>query len=291
MMCSKPYRKNGAEFGCGQCMPCRLNRRRAWTLRLMLEQSVYKETMIVTLTYDDEHLESNSLCKTDYRKFLKRLRKHVSPKRIKYFVAGEYGSKTMRPHFHMALFGLTVNFVGLCMRKKLNSLNLYPTEVKQFTKIWGKGDVHFAESNINYLSYIASHMAKGITDKRVFEEKGLTPEFLSSSKGLGWRFLELTVVPWMFTKEGCKYIAETGDVPHTVRIDNRIWALDRFLKGKLRESVGMPRQAPEQTIYKYQLKRELNIERVGDKYLVQKRATDKLKAEQSARLSKIRRAL
>ena len=41
---------------------------------------------------------------TDVQKFLKRLRKAYRGK-LRYFVAGEYGEQTARPHYHMILYG------------------------------------------------------------------------------------------------------------------------------------------------------------------------------------------
>ena len=92
-------------FGCGQCIPCRINRKRLWTHRLMLESFSHSDATFVTLTYDPEKYSGESLRPEDVTKFLKRLRRKLEPKKLRYYLVGEYGDKTGRPHYHIALFG------------------------------------------------------------------------------------------------------------------------------------------------------------------------------------------
>jgi hypothetical protein len=66
--------------------------------------------MFLTLTYDTAHVPITekgymTLCKSDVQLFLKRLRKSLPESKIKYYAVGEYGGKTMRPHYHLILFG------------------------------------------------------------------------------------------------------------------------------------------------------------------------------------------
>ena len=59
----------------------------------------------VTLTYDEKHLpKDGSLCLEHVQLFLKRLR-FGSAFPLRYFLCGEYGEKTSRPHYHICLFG------------------------------------------------------------------------------------------------------------------------------------------------------------------------------------------
>ena len=76
MMCRRPHIKNGATFGCGQCMPCRINKRRTWAHRIMLEALVSSSASFLTMTYDDEHLpDGGSLELRDVQLYWKSLRK------------------------------------------------------------------------------------------------------------------------------------------------------------------------------------------------------------------------
>jgi hypothetical protein len=100
---------------CGKCLACRIAYRRMWSTRLYHEVGYHDDSSFVTLTYSDSHLPVNcSLRLTDLQLFFKRLRvnikRHPDPRlrntRIKYYACGEYGDLTLRPHYHMILFGL-----------------------------------------------------------------------------------------------------------------------------------------------------------------------------------------
>ena len=99
---------------CGKCGACKFNRRMEWSFRLAIELRYAHTADFLTLTYSDEIVPKNSfgiptLKKADYRDFLKRLRKFNDgnkKSRIRYYVVGEYGTETHRPHYHMVLFNL-----------------------------------------------------------------------------------------------------------------------------------------------------------------------------------------
>lgn len=91
---------------CGQCMRCRLAKVLDWRTRLVCEAAMHERSSFVTLTYSDEHLpEDYGLNPRHVQLFLKRLRKQLHPHTIRFFAAGEYGSKTFRPHYHLLIFG------------------------------------------------------------------------------------------------------------------------------------------------------------------------------------------
>lgn len=89
--------------GCGKCLPCLSNKRQDWIFRLEQEHKVSSSAMFVTLTYHPKFLP-DGLSKTHVQKYLKRLRKRDTSNRIRYYLVGEYGSKTGRPHYHILLF-------------------------------------------------------------------------------------------------------------------------------------------------------------------------------------------
>lgn len=91
---------------CGSCIGCQLDRAQDWTTRLAQELHFHADASFCTLTYADEWLPPNhSLSVRHVQLFIKRLRRAIHPKRISYFVAGEYGEKTLRPHYHAIIFG------------------------------------------------------------------------------------------------------------------------------------------------------------------------------------------
>lgn len=97
----------GLKVPCGRCMACRVSRREEWILRLTHELESWSSCIFLTLTYDDEHLPPNkSLVKRDVQLFLKKLRRAIHPRKVKYFCTGEYGDEKKRPHYHLIIFGL-----------------------------------------------------------------------------------------------------------------------------------------------------------------------------------------
>lgn len=88
---------------CGKCFECLSRKSKEWSFRIMNECSLYNDNCFVTLTYNNEN-NPVTLVKRDYQLFLKRLRKHIAPTKIRYFMCGEYGKKHLRPHYHMIIF-------------------------------------------------------------------------------------------------------------------------------------------------------------------------------------------
>lgn len=90
---------------CGRCVGCRLDRASSWAVRCQHEASLYDGNSFVTLTYDDDFLPvDGSLRYRDVQLFLKRLRRMMSPVRVRFFCGGEYGELNGRPHYHLLLF-------------------------------------------------------------------------------------------------------------------------------------------------------------------------------------------
>ena len=90
---------------CGRCVGCRIDNKRSWAIRAMHEASLSPDNCFITLTYDDDHVpEGHTLRKTDFQKFLKRMRYRYGS--FSYMLVGEYGPTTLRPHAHALIFGL-----------------------------------------------------------------------------------------------------------------------------------------------------------------------------------------
>ena len=93
------------QLPCGKCLGCRLERSRQWAMRCMHEASLYERNCFITLTYNDAHLPANrNLEYSDFQKFMKRFRKRFPSTKIRFYMAGEYGEKFGRPHFHACIF-------------------------------------------------------------------------------------------------------------------------------------------------------------------------------------------
>lgn len=231
MLCARPFQAGaGQEFGCGQCMPCRVNKRRMWTARILLEQTQHDSSSFVTLTYADP--PPHELQPRDCQLFMKRLRKRLDFS-IRFFLVGEYGDKTFRPHYHAAIFGLDPGFSPWV------------------NEAWGKGFIHVGELNASSAAYLAGYCTKKMTSPEDPRLGGRRPEFSRMSIGIGAPAIP-SLAHGYVQKDGSKWLLQDGDVSPAVRIGGKLYPLGRTLRSKLREQVGwaptMPSDVREASI-------------------------------------------
>lgn len=183
---------------CGRCYPCKMRRVSAWSFRLMKEADRSRSAFFVTLTYDNDHVPiSNngfmSLRKRDVQLFLKRLRYYNSDNSkwpLKYYLAGEYGSDTMRPHYHIILFNCTLeNLIGLKYENAYVYGNLLLDGKDQYDcDSWPCGHItvgDFSQGSVGYtLKYICKDSLVG-----KFERDDRVKEFSIMSKRIGDNYL------------------------------------------------------------------------------------------------------
>lgn len=114
---------------CGNCFACINMHRYKWVKRCLIEKNNWDFCYFITLTYADENLTYDDrgvavLNIRDIQRFVKYLRFEIKPEKLKYLVAGEYGSQTGRPHYHMILFTnykLDLKFLKYSKVEGLNS--------------------------------------------------------------------------------------------------------------------------------------------------------------------------
>lgn len=151
-------RRDGMELPCGRCVGCKMDRARAWSIRVMHEAQLYDSNLFVTLDYAPESLpKSLSLEYPHFQKFMRRLRRRmpgVSPSPvgtypIRFFCAGEYGEKFQRPHWHAVLFN--------CYFK--DSVRLFNGTSRSATaeSVWEHGNVVIGEVTAASAAYVAGY--------------------------------------------------------------------------------------------------------------------------------------
>lgn len=166
---------------CGRCIGCRLERARQWAVRLMHEAKMHDDNYFASFTYDDKNLpKGRTLLVDDCQLFFKRFRKAISPIRIKFFMAGEYGEEGGRPHYHAIIFGYSFPDKVL-----LESRGEYPEWTSPLLmKAWGKGAVHLGTVTFDSACYVANYATKKITgEKAAAHYQGRKPEFCLMSRG------------------------------------------------------------------------------------------------------------
>ena len=188
------------ELPCGQCIGCRLERSRQWAMRCLHESSLYDSNAFITLTYDDAHFPpGGSLVYSDFQKFMKRLRKMFPDYRIRFYMGGEYGETTARPHYHACLFGF--DFPDKKLFKNTSSgFRLYTSSILE--RLWPFGMSCIGDVSFQSAAYIARYCVQKVTGQlaeshyRVITEDGeiidREPEFnhMSLKPGFGAEWLK-----------------------------------------------------------------------------------------------------
>lgn len=243
MLCKALVESKGTVHPCGQCLFCRINKKRDWISRLLLEAASHEKNQFWTLTYEDTalptatppvggtdaarkaHLQQltggrhlavgsqpGTLFKPDLAKFFKRYRKNYGE--FRYYAVGEYGEKLGRPHYHVLAFGTDL-------------------PLPELQRTWGLGAVHIGDVESASIQYCVEYALK--TDKaQSLIDLRRQPEFavMSRNPGIGsyaigeFRQAILRSEP-----------LPTGEllIPDTFRVLGREYAVPRFIRNELEE--------------------------------------------------------
>lgn len=239
MMCHNPYTTaSGQAYGCGQCLSCRINRRRIWAHRIKLECKEYKENAFVTLTYAQRFPEDMSLRPKRLKRFtdlLNHRSKRLLGSKMRYFAVGEYGDEGMRPHFHLVLFGYPAceRWPTPRLRPKYNKCCAHCDFIGD---IWPEGRIQVEPMSDGLAHYIGGYVTKKLTDKSDLRLNGTYPEFARPSKGIGKGAMhDVADVILRY------YDMSTGamDVPVALNHGRKAEPLGRYLRQQLRKMTGV----------------------------------------------------
>jgi hypothetical protein len=192
---------------------------------MCLEAMSHERNSFVTLTYDEKnHPRDGSLNPEDVTRFLKRFRKRIDPGRVRYYLVGEYGDVSWRPHYHIAFFGQGVERLG------------------EIEESWPYGFVSVGDLNAKSASYICGYVIKKLTKPDDPRLEGKYPEFarMSRNPGIGVPAIEGIREQLQRTDGlGERFFTEDGDVPTSLGLDDKTFPLGRFLRQKLRDVIDL----------------------------------------------------
>lgn len=173
---------------CGGCAGCRLKRSREWAVRCSHEASLWPENSFITLTYDDDNLpHDRSLDKKYFQDFMKRFRKELEPRKVRYMACGEYGDSFGRPHYHFICFNYDPrNYARYDESGR-------PLEKDLLQNAWSQGFVNVRDFNFERAQYVAKYIMKKLGGKegeKVYLDAGILPEFalMSRMPGIGYEY-------------------------------------------------------------------------------------------------------
>lgn len=211
-MCLSPIVLKERTVPCGKCVECLNRRQRDWTVRLNVEFSNSSSCCFFTLTYRDTDVPIDDgykvLCKRDIQLFIKRLRRAIEPHRIRFFVCGEYGPSTLRPHYHGIIFN-------------------YPKDI-DFSALlhscWHHGFTSVSPVTPSRISYVAKYCT-GVDYLPIYlRTKSRRPFILCSRRpAIGSQYLNVSVI---------SYHRETLSTVIRHR-DGRLSALPRYYRDRI----------------------------------------------------------
>lgn len=193
---------------CGKCPLCRRRYRRDWACRCIAEAQISNGGTFLTLTCSDDSLDETfpggSLDHRPFQLFMKRLRKRESEMvkladgdyNLRFFMCGEYGEKSRRPHYHVVIFGFTFPgwyFVG----KSKSGQPLFSSALLDDLRCVDGREVFGPVSNFSPVSPADISYTVGYVDKKLarssgeYASLGLSPEYVKMSRrpGIGEVFL------------------------------------------------------------------------------------------------------
>lgn len=161
----KAINNSPMEIPCNNCMGCKLERSRQWSIRMMHEARYHSENCFITLTYDDGNIpQSYGLDLRHWQLFMKRLRRSLSQK-IRFFACGEYGDLNGRPHYHAIIFNYDPRDKILAGRSPSGEL-IYSSEA--LSGLWGLGYANAQAVTHKSCAYVARYVTKKIKNSDTF---------------------------------------------------------------------------------------------------------------------------
>ena len=230
--CKRAITVQGEMKPCGQCMFCRVNQQRNWQGRILLEMSTTtSQCWFLTLSIENAHIPTICTAEGEYvqtvhkpqlKAYLARATQNAGP--FRYYAVAEYGSDTMRAHYHMAIFPRN------------------DAQIDIITDQWGLGNVETTPLGIERAAYLVGYALKKLTnpkDERL--RSGQSPEWRESSRAppLGYA-AALAIADRYREGHGAKILAERGDVERTFRIARKVLPLAPQLLTVIRRQLGIP---------------------------------------------------
>lgn len=173
------------QLPCGKCLACKENARRDWALRCVEELKESSTGYFVTLTYEEGKAKTKrtpwneyqtTLDKKDIQLFLKRLRKKTKNK-IRFFMCGEYGEKSLRAHYHMLLYNIPEEWIEI-RGGRLQS--------KIIEETWGLGQISIGTITAASAAYVRQYTAKKQKeDLNFYEAYNLPKPYINMSRKPG----------------------------------------------------------------------------------------------------------
>jgi len=205
---------------CGKCTACLKRRASQWVFRLKQEERIAHTAVFMTYTYNEMTVPNTlngflTLDRSHHSLYMKRLRKQLNKEKrldqkhpLKYYMVGEYGSKTERPHYHSIMFNLP---------------QFYIDNEHKIKNLWGLGNIQIDNCTPASMAYVTKYVNKQTFFNNQGPHDDRVPEFSFMSKGLGKNYL---------TEQQIKSHKEKLN-PYITTEDGQKLAFPRYFKDKI----------------------------------------------------------
>ena len=232
---------------CGKCIECLRQYQNGWIVRLFTEALQHPNLLFFTLTYNADKVpelvtSDGLIVRTVYKKhvqdWLKRFRRNFERangtiKEFKYFITSEYGPKTLRPHSHGLIFGISLkDFKRYALSDWEQKFGFYQCNNITIATDQKERDKHLN----NTIRYVSKYCLKGDQFENPFVLSGeVYPTFHLISNGIGRKYIDdlkkylIHEDHSKFNPQNIAYLAENS----SVKIGNYKYPLPRYFKSLL----------------------------------------------------------
>lgn len=212
------------KVACRKCWQCISQDVQDWQGRCIAETITSKAAHFVTLTYgrdedgNSDHMRAAVLTYSDVQKMLKLLRKWGFP--VRYFVAGEFGTRKGRCHWHILLFWQERVPPGIRMYDDYYMFARLDDEGRQALTekgepafFWPHGHAYFKEAHPGSARYAAKYATGDLADGSAQRRPGMSkqpPLGAAYLAALGERYAAQGIAPQgrIDTSDGVEAIGE-----------------------------------------------------------------------------------
>lgn len=238
-LCQSPISlSNGRVVQCGKCICCTDRRKANKASRLQLEVMAQgaDNCTFGTLTFNTSSL--SDLMELDHeepRLWSKRVRTALNERGLpspKFAIAGEYGSDFGRPHYHVAILGLSQSEV-YGARKRNGRLE--PIYINEFlSDYWHNGHIDLKPWDAGKAQYLAKYLMKSPDAKRNPLKDERAPEYFKWSNGIGQLAIDQIATALRNCPSAMQKMKAAGDVPRAYVSRGYDIPYDRYMLNKLR---------------------------------------------------------
>ena len=173
-------KKQDITVNCGKCLNCKQNKKREYSIRAVQDFAEKKNIYFATLTYNNENAiatkDGLTISKTHAKNYIKRVRQQMRRdginEKLSYFMSGEYGAQTQRPHYHITV-GTDYRLGGILKEK------------------WKYGDVKIEKGTNASVFYTVGYSDKkmGVDDWK-YNNTSLVSPFHKFKQGIGKNWID-----------------------------------------------------------------------------------------------------